>query len=145
MLWTGLTFSGHPLSCAAAIAMLDVYEEEKVFENVERQGAYLAERLEAMKAKYACVGDVRYKGLFSMLELVRDKATKEPLAPYAGTSPEMAALGRTSEADTSILTCASTCVFVAPPLIINREELKQGLDIMEEALAEIDKLLAVKK
>ena len=92
MLWTGLTFSGHPVSCATAIAVLTVYEEEEVFENVERQGAYLAERLEAMSEKYACVGDVRYKGLFSMLELVRDKTTKEPLVPYGGSSPEMAKL-----------------------------------------------------
>ncbi|MCV5246086.1 aspartate aminotransferase family protein, partial [Escherichia coli] len=68
------------------------YEEEGLFENVERQGEYLASRLEAMKRKYACVGDVRYKGLFSVLELVRDKATKEPLAPFNGTSPEMAKL-----------------------------------------------------
>jgi taurine--2-oxoglutarate transaminase len=51
------------------LAKLAVYEVEKVFENVERQGAYLAGRLEAMKDKYACIGDVRYKGLFSMLSL----------------------------------------------------------------------------
>ncbi len=69
MLSCGLTYSGHPLSCATALAKLAVYEVEKVFENVERQGAYLAGRLEAMKDKYACIGDVRYKGLFSMLSL----------------------------------------------------------------------------
>ena len=94
MLWTGLTGAGHPVCCAAGIACMDVYVEEKIFENVEKQGAYLAERLEAMKATHACVGDVRYIGLFSMVELVKDKATKEPLAPYGGTSPEMGTLRR---------------------------------------------------
>ena len=92
MLWCGLTYSGHPVSCAAAVANLRVYEEEHVFENVEAQGAHLAQRLEDMKQQYACVGDVRYKGLFSVIELVRDKATKEPLAAFNGTSPEMGIL-----------------------------------------------------
>jgi taurine--2-oxoglutarate transaminase len=142
MLWTGLTFSGHPVSCAAAIAMLGVYEEEKVFENVERQGAYLAERLEAMRTKYACVGDVRYKGLFSMLELVRDKATKEPLAPYAGTSPEMTKFGAYLRSRNLYTYMRFNLCFVAPPLIITEEELRYGLDIMEEGLAEIDRMLA---
>ena len=62
MLWGGLTYSGHPVSCAAAVANLRIYEEEKIFENVAERGRYLASRLEAMKAKYSCVGDVRYKG-----------------------------------------------------------------------------------
>ena len=79
MLWGGLTYSGHPVCCAAAVANLQIYEEEKLFMNVERQGRYLASRLEAMKQKYRCVGDVRYKGLFSALELVKDKTTREPL------------------------------------------------------------------
>src|SRR5438270_3413848 len=85
MWWGGLTYSGHPVSCAAAVANLAVYEEDQIFENVERQGAYLADRLLAMKDRFACVGDVRFKGLFSVLELVKDKETKEPLAPFAGS------------------------------------------------------------
>ena len=92
MLWSGLTYSGHPVSCAAGVENLAIYEEEHIFERVDELGAHLAARLEAMKAKYACVGDVRYKGLFSVLELVKDKATKEPLAPFNGTSPEMLSL-----------------------------------------------------
>jgi taurine--2-oxoglutarate transaminase len=143
MLWTGLTYSGHPVSCATALAMLDVYENEGVFANVERQGAYLAERLEGMKARYACVGDVRYKGLFSMLEFVKDKATKEPLAPYAGSSPEMAALGKHLRGEHLYTYMRFNVCFVAPPLVIMREELAHGLDIMEGGLAEIDKMLGV--
>ncbi len=89
MLWGGLTYSGHPVCCAAAVANLSIYEEERIFENVEEQGRYLESRLHAMKDRYRCVGDVRYKGLFSVIELVKDKTTKEPLAPFAGSSPEM--------------------------------------------------------
>ena len=142
MLACGLTYSGHPVSCAAAVANLAAYEEENVFENVERQGAYLAERLEGMRAKYACVGDVRYKGLFSMLELVRDKATKEPLAPYNGTSPEMAKLNAHLKSRYLYTYGRFNVFFVVPPLIIKREELKYGLDIIEEGLAQVDQMLA---
>ena len=142
MLACGLTYSGHPLSCAAAVANLAAYEEERVFENVETQGAYLGERLEAMKARYACVGDVRYKGLFSMLELVRDKATKEPLAPYNGTSPEMAKLNAFLKSKHLYTYGRFNVFFVVPPLIIKREELDYGLDIIEEGLAQVDQMLA---
>ena len=141
MLWTGLTCSGHPLACATALATLGVYEDEKVFENVERQGAYLAERLEAMRAKYACVGDARYKGLFSMLELVRDKNTKEPLVPYGGSSSEMSKLGAHIKSNHLHTYVRFNTFFIAPPLIITREELKYGLDIIEGALAEVDQAL----
>jgi taurine--2-oxoglutarate transaminase len=118
-----------------------VYEDEKVFENVERQGAYLAERLEAMRAKYACVGDARYKGLFSMLELVRDKNTKEPLVPYGGSSSEMSKLGAHFKSNHLHTYVRFNTFFIAPPLIITREELKYGLDIIEGALAEVDQAL----
>jgi taurine--2-oxoglutarate transaminase len=143
MLWTGLTFSGHPVSCATAIAVLAVYEEERVFENVERQGAYLAERLEVMRTKYACVGDARYKGLFSMLELVRDKTTKEPLVPYGGSSPEMSKLAAYLKSRHLHTFVRFGTFFIAPPLIITEEELEYGLSIIEDALAEVDQMIAV--
>jgi len=143
MLWTGLTFSGHPVSCATAIAVLTVYEEEGVFANVERQGAYLAERLEAMREKYACVGDARYKGLFSMLELVRNKATKQPLVPYGGSSPEMGKLAAYLKSRHLHTFLRFGTFFIAPPLVITREELEYGLGIIEDALAEVDRTLAV--
>ncbi|MCL6569314.1 MAG: aminotransferase class III-fold pyridoxal phosphate-dependent enzyme, partial [Meiothermus silvanus] len=141
MLWTGLTFSGHPVSCAAALATLEFYEEAGVFANVEEQGAHLGRRLEALKAKYRCVGDVRYKGLFSMIELVRDKATKEPLAPFNGTSPEMQKLTGYLKSKHVYAFSRFNMVWVCPPLVITREELKYGLDIYEEALALVDQML----
>jgi taurine---2-oxoglutarate transaminase len=138
MLWGGLTYSGHPVSCAAAIANLRVYEEERIFENVETQGLYLAGRLEEMKRRYACVGDVRYKGLFSVLELVRDKQTKEPLAPFNGNSPEMSKLAAHLKSRHLYAFTRFNMLWVCPPLIITQEELGQGLDVIEEALRLVD-------
>jgi taurine--2-oxoglutarate transaminase len=142
MLWGGLTYSGHPVCCAAAVANLSVYEEEHIFANVERQGRYLASRLEAMKRKYACVGDVRYKGLFSVLELVKDKSSREPLAPFNGSSPEMAKLAAHLKSKHLYAFSRFNMLWVCPPLIIGENELSQGLDIIEEALLLVDQDLA---
>lgn len=141
MLWGGLTYSGHPVSCAAAVANLRVYEEEHVFDNVDKRGAYLAQRLENMKRRFACVGDVRYKGLFSVIELVRNKETKEPLAPFNGTSPEMGILTAHLKKKRLYTFARFNMVWICPPLIISQEELRYGLDIMEEALQLIDRSL----
>jgi taurine--2-oxoglutarate transaminase len=141
MLWGGLTYSGHPVCCAAGVANLQIYEEEEVFANVDRQGGYLARRLEAMKRDYACVGDVRYKGLFSVIELVRDKATKEPLAPFNGSSAEMAQLAAHLRSQHVYAFSRFNMLWVCPPLVITEKELAHGLDIVEAALREVDRLL----
>jgi taurine---2-oxoglutarate transaminase len=142
MLWGGLTYSGHPVCCAAAVANLAVYEEEQIFANVELEGRYLASRLEAMKRKYACVGDVRHKGLFSVIELVKDKASREPLAPFNGSSPEMAKLAAHLKAKHLYAFSRFNMLWVCPPLIIKESELGQGLDIIEEALSLVDQAVA---
>ena len=141
MLWGGLTYSGHPVCCAAAVANLSVYEEEHIFANVERQGRYLASRLEAMKHKYACVGDVRYKGLFSVVELVKDKASREPLAPFNGSGPEMAKLASHLKSKHLYAFSRFNMLWVCPPLIISENELSHGLDIIEQALVLVDQAL----
>ena len=141
MLWGGLTYSGHPVCCAAAVANLSVYEEEHIFANVERQGRYLASRLEAMKRKYACVGDVRYKGLFSVVELVKDKASREPLAPFNGSGPEMAKLAAHLKSKHLYAFSRFNMLWVCPPLIISENELSHGLDIIEQALVLVDQAL----
>jgi taurine--2-oxoglutarate transaminase len=138
MLYGGLTYSGHPVSCAAANANLAVYEEESIFENVETQGVYLAARLNAIKKRFDCVGDVRAIGLFSVIELVRDKATKEPLAPFNGTSPEMAKLAGYLKSQHLYAFTRFNMLWVCPPLVITEEQLAAGLDIIEEGLKLID-------
>jgi taurine---2-oxoglutarate transaminase len=85
----GLTYSGHPLACAAGIACLNYYEDAKILDNVNAVGKVLGEKLEALKAKHPSVGDVRYIGLFSAIELVKSKETKEPLVPTAVTLREL--------------------------------------------------------
>ncbi len=141
MLSGGLTYSGHPVSCAAAVANLQTYEEENIFENVDRQGSYLAKRLEEMKSKYACVGDVRSKGLFSVVELVKNKATREPLAPFNGTSPEMGLLAGHLKSQHVYAFSRFNMVWVCPPLIITEDELKFGLDTLEQALVLVDQAI----
>jgi taurine--2-oxoglutarate transaminase len=138
MLWGGLTYSGHPVCCAAAVANLRIYEEENVFENVEKQGRYLAGRLEAMKQKFACIGDVRYKGLFSVIELVRDKTTKEPVAPFNGTSAEMGLIAGFLKLQHLYAFSRFNMLWICPPLIITQEELQQGLDVIEQGLRLVD-------
>ena len=141
MLWGGLTYSGHPVSLAAAIANLQVYEDENIFQHVNELGEHLGKRLEAMKRKYACVGDVRYIGLFSVLELVKDKKTKEPLAPFNGSSPEMAKLGAHLKSKHVYAFLRFNWAFVCPPLVITKEELDAGLDAYEEGLALVDEMM----
>jgi taurine--2-oxoglutarate transaminase len=134
MLYGGLTYSGHPLSCAAAVANLAVYEEEAVFENVEKQGTYLSTRLHAMEERFACVGDVRSIGLFSVIELVKDKTTREPLAPFNSTSPEMAKLAAYLKSQHLYAFTRFNMLWVCPPLIITQQQLSNGLDIIEDGL-----------
>lgn len=141
MLWGGLTYSGHPVCVAAAVANLDLYEEEHIFENVETQGRHLRGRLEALKAAHPCVGDVRSIGLFSVIELVRDKATKEPLAPFNGTSPEMTKLAGHLKSKQLYAFTRFNMLWVCPPLVITQAELDHGLDIIEEGLTLVDGLL----
>ena len=134
MLWGGLTFSGHPVCCAAGVANLRVYEEEDIFHNVDVQGAYLRERLDALKAASPFIGDVRSKGLFSVIEFVKDKTTKEPLAPYNGSSPEMTRIVAHLKKHHIYVFSRFNLLFVCPPLIITREELAAGLDVVEHAV-----------
>jgi taurine--2-oxoglutarate transaminase len=138
MLSAGLTYSGHPVSCAAAIANLAAYEEEHVFENVEKQGAYLINRLNAIKQNYSCVGDVRSIGLFCVIELVKNKATREPLAPFNGTSPEMGALAAYLKSQYLYAFTRFNMLWICPPLIINQQQLSIGLNIIEAGLKIVD-------
>jgi len=145
MLYGGLTYSGHPVSCAAANANLAVYEEESIFENVDTQGVYLAARLHGIKEKFACVGDVRSIGLFSVIELVKDKATKEPLAPFNGTSVEMAKLAAYLKSQHLYAFSRFNMLWVCPPLVITEEQLAEGLDIIEDGLKLVDQAIELSR
>jgi taurine--2-oxoglutarate transaminase len=128
LLSCGLTYSGHPLACAAAVATVDYYGEANILENVARTGKILGETLENMKAGHTCVGDVRYIGLFSAVELVKDKATREALVPY-GRDPE-GVMGRILGllSQRKFMTYShENMILIAPPLIITEEQLTEEL------------------
>jgi len=133
MLWCGLTYSGHPLACAAAVATMAVYEDDNLIENAANLGKYLGERLEEIKIKHPSVGDVRYIGLFSALELVKNRATKEPMK-------ELAVFGKYLRDQGLFTFIFQNVVFVVPPLCINQVELDEGLEIIENALTQVSDL-----
>jgi taurine--2-oxoglutarate transaminase len=133
MLWCGLTYSGHALACAAGLATLAVYVEDGLIENAARLGRYLGGRLEEIKSRHASVGDVRYIGLFSALEIVKDRATKEPIDPLT----EVAKFLKDNGLFTFVF---HNMLFVVPPLCITQAQLDEGLDIIERGLAITDRL-----
>lgn len=142
MLSCGLTYSGHPLACAAGCATLDVYKELDLINNSKKQGKVLGEILEDLKVKHKCVGDVRYIGLFSGVELVKDKSTKEPLVPY-GKDPEGIMgkiIGKLKEQGFSTYSHENT-IIVAPPLIIKEEELREAMKILDNVLDYVDTII----
>ncbi|NTV89655.1 MAG: aminotransferase class III-fold pyridoxal phosphate-dependent enzyme [Clostridiales bacterium] len=138
----GLTYSAHPLGCAAGVATIEFYKESGLIAQAKETGARLGEILEGLKAKHACVGDVRYIGLFSAIELVRDKKTKEPLVEY-GIDPEKIMKKITGMLmDKGFYTYThENSVIVAPPLIITEQELESAMAIMDEVLGVVDGML----
>lgn len=140
-LMCGLTYSGHPMGCAAGVATLEVYKEEKLIENSREMGRVLGRELEILKEKHPCVGDVRYIGLFSAIELVKDKDTKEALVPY-GRDPEgtmSKIIGKLKGKGFSTYS-HENIIIVAPPLVIKEEEIKEAMAIMDEVLTDVDKM-----
>jgi taurine--2-oxoglutarate transaminase len=139
MLATGLTYCGHPLSCAAGVAALDAYQDEGLIERSRSLGGELLKRLQAMQMSHAVIGDVRGgKGLFAVVELVKDRISREPLAPWPALHPSMQsflALGRERGVSFAV---RGNLIILAPPLVIAENELHDALDIMNGLLAELD-------
>jgi taurine--2-oxoglutarate transaminase len=129
MLSAGLTYNGHALACAAALATIETYEEEKIFENAKKVGKYLGEQLEDLKKKHASIGDVRYIGLFTAMELVKNRKTKEPL--------DITALKNFLVGNGVYVFNFKNILFIVPPLIITKEQLDEGLKMIDEGLAEL--------
>lgn len=140
LLSCGLTYSGHPLSCAAGVACVNYYEEADILHNVNQVAPVLGEKLEEMKKAHPCVGDVRYIGLFSAIELVKNKETREALVPY-GKDPEgiMGKITGLLKERRFMTYTHENMILIAPPLIISSEQLKEELVKVEEVLTIIDK------
>jgi len=135
----GLTYSGHPLACAAAVATIEAMREERIVDNARRIGDdVLGPRLRELAARHRCVGEIRGLGVFWALDLVKDRATKEPLAPYGGSSPAMGALTAACKERGLLPFTNYHRLHVVPPCTVSEAEAKEGLEILDEALGVAD-------
>ncbi len=138
----GLTYSSHPISCAAAIAAVNVLRDDDLVGNAARLDPVMKELLAGLQARHPSVGTVRSIGLFGIFELVRSRETMEPMAPFNGTSPEMQALDARLKADGLYTMLHWNQVFTNPPLCITEEQLREGFAIIDRALDATDAAIA---
>jgi taurine--2-oxoglutarate transaminase len=136
---SGLTYNGHPLSLAAAIANIRVMQEDGLVEHARAMGPVLAAHLKNLGEAHPSVGDVRSIGLFGVIELVRDRTTREPMAPFNSSSPEMEAVRRQLLDRGLFLYTHWHTILIIPPLIINEEQLAEGFRLIDEALEITDR------
>src|SRR5436190_5903580 len=141
----GLTYSGHPLACASGVASIGIFREEGIVENAAEQGRYLADALRSLQERHPSLGDVRGLGLFWGLELVRNRETREPLVPFNAAGADAKPVAQLTKAalDAGLyLFVHWNVIMLAPPLNITREELDEGLSILDDALAVADEYCA---
>jgi taurine---2-oxoglutarate transaminase len=137
----GLTYSGHPLACAAGVASIEAFREEGIVEHAAELGPVFREALEGLAAKHPSIGDVRGLGCFWGLELVKNRETREPLVPFNATGDAFAPVGRMAKAALErglYLMTHWNVVMICPPLTITREELAEGIEILDEVLTLAD-------
>jgi taurine--2-oxoglutarate transaminase len=135
----GLTYSSHPVACAAALATIAVYEEDRLIDRARERGALMASLMQDLAARHPSVGAVRSIGLFGVIELVRNRRTREPMAPFNGTSPEMTALGKFFRDEGLFTLVRWNYFFTNPPLCITEEELREAWAIIDRGLAVTDR------
>ena len=144
----GATYAGHALACATAVRVIQVYQEDGLIENAEMMGKYLLERAMELKEKHPSIGDVRGLGLFVGLELVKNQKTKDPLVPLAakvvpGMNPKLEVARKLVELGMIAMAAnPSNVIAMAPPLIVTKDEIDEGIAIMDKALEGADKYVA---
>ena len=134
----GLTYNSHPMGCAAALAVIEVIEQDGLVERSARMGEVMRSHHEGLMARHPSVGGHRNLGLFGVLDLVRDRRTHEPMAPFDGTSEEMQAIHRHFREHGLYAFLRYNMIHTNPPLTISEEELAEGFDIIDAALALAD-------
>ena len=141
MLPLGLTYSAHPVACAAALQTLKIYEDDKLINNADVMGSYIQEQVELLKEQHPSIGDFRNTGLLGCIELVKNKITKEPMAPFNAKPDEMAIMNKVA-AKIKYLGMYTfvrwSYIFIAPPLCVTKEEVDEGLAIISQALTIAD-------
>ena len=135
----GLTYNSHPMGCAAALATISVYEEDKLIENAGKMGAIMKDLGAELQAKHPSVGAVRSIGLFGIVELIRNRKTKQPMAPFNGTSEEMAALGKFFRENGLYTLVRWNTFYTNPPLCINEQQLREAFAIIDKGLEATDR------
>jgi taurine---2-oxoglutarate transaminase len=141
----GLTYSGHPLACASAVASIEAFKEEGVVENSAEMGGVFAEKLRELQGKHPSIGEVRGLGCFWGIELVKDRETREPLVPFNASGEAFAPVARVSRAALErglYLMTHWNVIMVCPPLTITREEIDEGIGVLDEALSIADEYTA---
>ena len=130
----GMTYNSHPLSLAAAKAVIQVMQEDQMVQHAAEMGVQLQKLLTNLYERHPSVGEVRSIGLLGVIELVRNRKTKEPMAPFNGNSPEMVALRKYMLDHGVYIYTHWHTVLVIPPLIISKEQLEEGFAILDKAL-----------
>ncbi len=130
----GLTYNSHPMGCAAALATIGVYEEDNLIENARRMGVLMKKLMAEMETKHPSVGAARSIGLFGIFELVRNRKTMQPMAPFNATSDEMAALGRFFRQEGLYTFVRWNTFFTNPPLCISEEQMREAFAIIDRGL-----------
>jgi taurine--2-oxoglutarate transaminase len=139
---TGLTYCGHPLCCAAGLAALEAYEAEGLVERSRTLGRHLHDRLRALQSRHECIGEVRGHGLYAVVELVADRRTRAPLAPWPQLAPALRALLEQALERGVSFAARGNLLLLAPPLVIAQEELDHALALLDELLLAIDAEIA---
>ncbi len=135
----GLTYNSHPMGCATALATIRVYEEDNLIENSRKMGAIMKTLGAEMQAKHRSVGAVRSIGLFGIFELIRDRKTRQPMAPFNGTSDEMVALGKFFRENGLYTLVRWNTFYTNPPLCINEQQLREAFAIIDKGLEITDR------
>ncbi|HQY11913.1 MAG TPA: aminotransferase class III-fold pyridoxal phosphate-dependent enzyme, partial [Ferruginibacter sp.] len=133
----GLTYSAHPVSCAAALETIKIYEDDNLIENAAAMGKYVEEKLEQLKQKHPSIGNFRTTGLLGCIELVKNRTTKEPMAPFNAKPDEMTVMNKVAAKikDLGMYTFVRwSYIFIAPPLCVTKEQIDEGLAIISEAI-----------
>jgi taurine--2-oxoglutarate transaminase len=137
----GLTYSAHAVACAAANAVLDIYTSDNLIENAANMGAYMDQQMEGMKKKHASIGDFRNTGLLGCIELVKNRKTKEPMAPWNAAANEMEIMNKVAAkiSELGMFTFVRwNYIFTAPPLCVTKAEIEEGMDILSKAISIAD-------
>jgi taurine--2-oxoglutarate transaminase len=140
MLWMGLTYNGHPMCCAAGVAAVKVYRDEGLIENSKKMGQVMQAELSKMQERHPSIGEFRSIGLFGVIELVKDRGTREPIVDWmAGETKVMDEMYQGLMKRGVYTFLSRNWVFLAPPLIVTEKELKEGLGAIDEVLSIADK------